>query len=142
MEKENGIKIMTCYCTNGKIFAHVNYGGGEGEWTWITCPDCKGTGEVPDEWETWKEPGSHIRYWRYANDFNIRWAADMLDVGIVELSSAENGKIDPSEIIKKIEAKGYTLPECLTCPECGGTEFRWVEGGVLPRYRICVGCGK
>lgn len=70
----------------------------------LACLDCKGTGEVPDERATWMDVGARMRNTRLYAHMTLTEAAKIIGVGVVDLSDAEHGRVDPAPFIQKYEA--------------------------------------
>ena len=134
---------MKCNCDNGQVFAHVNYGerNGEchGEWKFITCPDCGGSGEVPDIWAEWRKRGIRLRYWMETNELTLRKAARQFHIDVCELSRMEHGKANPDKFIEKLESQGEIVPTVRTC-RCGCTEFVMEKSELLGEREVCKEC--
>lgn len=78
-------------CEGAKqVFAHVNYGDG-GEYKWINCFRCKGSGEVPDEQAEWIVAGKLLRAKRVGDGRTLKEEAERLGMTASELSAVEHG---------------------------------------------------
>src|SRR5690242_8292956 len=94
---------MKCPHCKGKkqSYVHVNYGyddriaGCRGEWKWVTCSRCAGSGEVPDEQATWMEAGEKLRLAHRAAGLNLEEEAKLRGLQPVDLSRMERGELKP-----------------------------------------------
>ncbi|MDC7221599.1 MAG: hypothetical protein PQJ59_16815 [Spirochaetales bacterium] len=131
---------MKCGCKDGKVFAHLNFGPDKpGSWEWITCPTCKGIGEVPDIWAEWRETGKRISYCMFKHELTLRTLSKKIGCDVVALSRARVGEEDPAPMIELIQ-KYYDVPEVKTCI-CGSTEFEDSEDEFMGQIiQQCVKC--
>lgn len=64
----------------------------------IPCDRCKGSGECPEIMREWEVLGAAYRADRQMNGATLREWARKLNVGVVALSQAERGIIDPRSL--------------------------------------------
>lgn len=89
---------MICPGCKGKKqnYCHVNYGPGKGgEWKFLDCSRCSGTGEISDEFKPWVEEGERLRAERIAAGKSVHDAASAAGVDGQTYIKMERGKIKP-----------------------------------------------
>lgn len=64
----------------------------------IPCDRCKGSGKCPEIMREWETLGAAYRADRQMNEATLREWAQKLGVGVVALSQAERGIIDPRSL--------------------------------------------
>jgi transcriptional regulator with XRE-family HTH domain len=69
----------------------------------MLCYDCNGSGQVADERVIWARDGELLRACRERRDLSLREAARWVGVPASEWSAAEHGRVDPSELIGKVQ---------------------------------------
>lgn len=70
----------------------------------IRCPECRGTGELPDLTPRWRELGREIFEIRNGHDESGRDFARHLGVTPGQLNQAEHGRIDPTDLLEAARA--------------------------------------
>lgn len=78
------------------VMAFVDYAGRPGEVRMVNCPTCEGEGTITQEQARWRDMGKRIREQRRKQRLTLQQRAAQLRIGLVKLSQAESGKIDPS----------------------------------------------
>lgn len=100
--------MIQCPACKGKkqSYVHLNYGGKKpGEWKFVDCWLCDGTGEITPDHADRVAYGEHIREDRKARLRILRDEAKDLGCEAVELSKVENGRADQALIDKIMEAR-------------------------------------
>lgn len=81
---------------NKQNYCHVYYGPGKGgEWKFLDCSRCLGTGEISDEFIPWVTEGERMRSERIAAGQSIHDAAKIAGVDGQTYIKMERGKIKP-----------------------------------------------
>lgn len=100
-------KEMTCPSCDGrgKSYAHLDYGGKRGgEWKWVNCLTCGGSGTITPETLCAIEVGRRLRERRKAAPYRTQREQGLrLGISAAELSQAEAGRL-PLTRIREIEA--------------------------------------
>ena len=61
----------------------------------LPCRFCDATGAGIDERRRWRASGEVLRAMRLGRDLSLREAARVIEIGAVDLSDAEHGRVNP-----------------------------------------------
>ena len=91
-------EFHTCGCDGGNTFVLHNT-------EYDICEICNGTAVIPSEIAGWRKLGKVLRTLRASKNLTLSDVKIKHKVSIVDLSAAENGRVDPQPYINKLEGK-------------------------------------